>query len=338
MARTTRFTISCPAAVKINKMIFRRSVIAGLALVAISLGSLAGAQDTAPLPVFKGSWAGPPPVSAQPAGPVPARPFRGQAGARSPSRKHVLVLGGARGWHHDSIPAGMAAVYGWGRTSGLWDAEMRSEFSLVNGSGGAAMTAGFRPSGLKDFDAIVVVSATGDWGLDASQKAALLDFVRGGGGLVVMHGGIDANHGWRDYIDMVGGEFVSHPFNTGRQPLFPFPLLNENPATSMTAFLPRQFVKQDELYVIRNFARDDIEVLVSVDKSALDMSAEAWQLPPDRDIPVAWIKGYGNGRVFASTIGHASESFDDPEVARMYAEAIKWVLSLTGPDPRRRQP
>jgi type 1 glutamine amidotransferase len=309
-------------------------VLAGVCLAAAA----AGAQDATPLPVFKGGWAGPPPAAAQPAQAGPARAFRGQAGARSPSIKHVLVLGGARGWHHDSIPAGMAAVYGWGRANRLWDAEMRSEFSLVNSGGGEAMTAGFRPQGLGDFDAIVVVSATGDWGLDAGQKAALLGFVRAGGGLVVMHGGIDANHAWRDYIDMVGGEFVSHPFNTGQQPVFPFPLQNENPATPMTAFLPRQFVKQDELYVIRNFSRDDIEVLLSVDKSVLDMSREAWQLPPDRDIPVAWIKGYGKGRVFASTIGHTSESFDDPDVARMYAEAIKWVLRLTGTDARVRRP
>jgi type 1 glutamine amidotransferase len=89
--------------------------------------------------------------------------------------------------------------------------------------------------------------------------------------------------------------------------------------------------------VIRNFSRDDIEVLVSVDKNALDMSSEAWQLPPERDIPVAWIKRYGH-RVFVSTIGHTVESFDDPEVARMYAEAIKWVLRLTGTDGKGRCP
>lgn len=310
-----------------------------LALLLLSLAcASAQAQDAAPLPVFKGSWAGPPKAAAQAPQPARPRPAREPAGARSPYTKQVLVLGGARGWHHDSIPSGMAAVFQWGRTNRLWDAELRTEFSLVNSRGGQAMTAGFRPQGLGDFDAIVVVSATGDWGLDASQKAALLEFVRAGGGLVVMHGGIDANHGWKDYIDMVGGEFVSHPFNTGQQPVFPFPLLNENPATPMTAFLPRQFVKQDELYVIRNFSRDDIEVLVSVDKNVLDMSREAGDLPPDRDIPVAWIKPYGKGRVFASTIGHTVESFDDPEVARMYAEAIKWVLRLTGPDARPRLP
>lgn len=305
---------------------------AGLAIAACAALCLAAAPAQAQA-VFKGNWAGPPAAApaAVPAPPASSRPAYAQPGARWPYLKHVLVLGGARGWHHDSIPSAMAAVFQWGRGSHLWETEMRSEFGLVNGRGGRPMQAGFRPEGLRDFDAVVVASATGDWGLDASQKAALLDFVRGGGGLVVMHGGIDANHGWRDYIDMVGGEFVSHPFNTGEQPVFPFPLLNERPESPMTGFWPRRFVKQDELYVIRNFARGDIEVLLSVDKAVLDMAHVAWQLPPDRDIPVAWRKPYGKGRVFASTIGHTSESFDDPEVARMYAEAIKWALRLTDP-------
>jgi uncharacterized protein len=309
---------------------------AGLMLAMLLAASgWACAQDAAPSPVFKGNWAGPPPhapaaaAAAHPHLPPPVPP-----GIRSPVPKHVLVLGGARGWHHDSIPAGMASVFNWGRSTHLWEAEMRSDFSLVNAGGGQRMFAGFRPEGLRDFDAIVVVSATGDWGLDEKQKAALLDFVRAGGGLVVMHGGLDANHGWKDYVDMVGGEFVSHPFNTNDYPVFPFPLLNENPATPMTSFLPRQFVKQDELYVLRNFSRDDAEVLISVDKNALDMSGVAWQLPPDRDIPVAWIKQYGKGRVFASTIGHAKEAFDDPEVAHMYTEAIEWALRLQGADAK----
>jgi type 1 glutamine amidotransferase len=153
-----------------------------------------------------------------------------------------------------------------------------------------------------------------------------------------MHGGIDANHGWKDYVDMVGGEFVSHPFNSDGWVVFPFPLLNENPGTPMTSFLPRQFVKQDELYVVRNFSRDDAEVLVSVDKGVLDMSRVAWQLPPDRDIPVVWIKQYGKGRVFVSTLGHAKEAFDDPEVARIYLEGIKWALRLSGGDAQPRLP
>jgi type 1 glutamine amidotransferase len=315
--------------------------MAGLALATVLAGALgcAHAQDAKPLPAFKGNWPGatkpqewsPAVVPMPPASAVPASP---QRGGRGPQVHHVLVLGGTHGWHHDSIPSGMAAVFNWGRATHLWESELRTEFSLVNAGGGKPMNSGFQPQGLHDFDAIVIVSATGDWGLDASQKAALLDYVRGGGGVVVMHGGLDANHAWKDYIDMVGGEFVAHPFNTGTWPLFPFPLLNENPNTPMTSTLPHQFVKQDEIYVVRNFTRDDTDVLLSIDRDAFDMRPSETWLPPSHDVPVAWIKNYGKGRVFASSIGHASEAFDDPDVARMYTQAIEWAMHLVGPEPR----
>jgi type 1 glutamine amidotransferase len=38
---------------------------------------------------------------------------------------------------------------------------------------------------------------------------------------------------------------------------------------------------------------------------------------------------YGKGRVFYSTFGHTPESFSDPDIKTMYAEAIKWALGLT---------
>ena len=48
--------------------------------------------------------------------------------------------------------------------------------------------------------------------------------------------------------------------------------------------------------------------------------------------PLAWAKMYGKGRVFYSTFGHADETWDNTAVQRMYLEAIKWALRLTGED------
>src|SRR5579864_2419295 len=36
--------------------------------------------------------------------------------------KHVLVIGQTKGFEHDSVSAGMAAIYEMGRESGLWEA------------------------------------------------------------------------------------------------------------------------------------------------------------------------------------------------------------------------
>jgi type 1 glutamine amidotransferase len=37
----------------------------------------------------------------------------------------------------------------------------------------------------------------------------------------------------------------------------------------------------------------------------------------------------GKGRVFYSTLGHTQESWSDPDIRKMYFEAIKWVLGMT---------
>ena len=292
--------------------------------------------------VFKGSCAGPSVVRLPGPGPAPGESIEHyfahlKTGPRTPSKKHVLVLGGARKFQHDSIPAAMAGVFAWGEATGEWDAELRTDFTLVRDTGGTPMNAGFQPKGLRDFDAVVVASADGEWELDPGQKRALLEFVRAGKGLVVMHAGIDANHGWRDYIDMVGAEQVGHPYNTVEQPIHAFTLLNEGGEFAATRLLPRRFVKQDELYTLRNWSRSDIDVLLRIDDTTVsDVGDEA---PPDGDLPVAWVKIYGNGRVFASTLGHTREAWKDPDVVRMYTLAIEWALGLVDgpvvPHPQR---
>lgn len=302
-------------------------------LLLLGLTSAPRAAQQAPAGIFKGAWAGPLTQRLPGPGPAPGQSLEDyflklKTGPRSPTVKRVLVLGGARKFQHDSISTAMAGVHRWGRDNGLWEAELRTDFTLVSPAGGGPMNAGFQPKGLGDFDAVVVTSADGDWQLSQVQKEALLDFVRSGKGLVVMHGGLDANHDWPEYIDMVGAEQVGHPFNTVERPIYPFPILTENMAFPGTAFLPSRFVKQDELYTVRNWSRKDVDVLLRIDESAVPMAGMGDAVPPDLDMPVAWIKSYGKGRVFASTLGHTREAYADPEIVRMYSEAIKWVLGM----------
>lgn len=299
----------------------------------------AGTQAAKPQ-AFKGVWAGPAGMRLPGPGPAPGQSLEDyflnlKTGPRSPAAKHVLVLGGARKFQHDSISAALAGIHQWGRQCGCWEAELRTDFALVSAAGGGPMNAGFQPRGLKDFDAVVIASADGDWQLSAAQKQALLDFVRSGRGLVVMHAGLDANHDWPDYIDMVGAEQVGHPFNTVEQPVYPFTIVTENAVFPATSFFSPRFVKQDELYTLRNWSRRDVDVLLRLDEATLPMREKGDGVPPDHDMPVAWIKTYGQGRVFASTLGHTREAYADPDIVRMYSEAIKWVLGLSsGPYPK----
>ena len=162
-----------------------------LALVQIIMGDAWG-QTPPPAPpivspptrpaAFKGSWQGPSKIVLPGPGPKPGQSmpdyFASLAvGDRRPMPLHVLALGGSRGFHHDSVSAAMDLVYQAGKRSGLWLTEFATDYALVNARGGAPMRAGFQPQGLKDFDAIVIAGASGDWHLSDDQKLALLAFV-----------------------------------------------------------------------------------------------------------------------------------------------------------------
>jgi len=49
---------------------------------------------------------------------------------------------------------------------------------------------------------------------------------------------------------------------------------------------------------------------------------------PDQDYAITWAKMYGNGRVFYSSLGHNREQYQNPDIRKMYTEAIKWALKL----------
>ena len=43
---------------------------------------------------------------------------------------------------------------------------------------------------------------------------------------------------------------------------------------------------------------------------------------------------FGKGRVFYSTLGHTQESWSDPDIRKMYLEAVKWALRITDYSPK----
>jgi len=109
------------------------------------------------------------------------------------------------------------------------------------------------------------------------------------------------------------------------------PVIVEDPDFPAMKGFPSTFTIHDEVYQHKDFSRDKVRVLARLDASKLDFSKPQIHRT-DKDFPVAWAKMYGKGRVFYSTFGHTDESWDDPRVQKMYTEAIKWALRLTGTD------
>lgn len=258
-------------------------------------------------------------------GQTPAAPPPAAAPQRAPAppayhAPRVLVIGETKGWEHDSVPDTMAAVYRMGHESRLWDATLRTDTELLTKQDVKERN---RKS-LNSFDAVVFASTTGELNLTAEQKRDLLSFVKEDGkGFVGVHAALDTNYQWPEYGEMIGGWFDQHPWNT-----FNAPIVLEDPNFPAVRHFPKAFTKRDEIYQAKVWSRDKVNVLLRLDESKLDLNNPRVHRQ-DHDFAVAWSKMYGNGRVFYSTLGHTPESWDDPDIQKMYFEAIKWCLHMT---------
>jgi uncharacterized protein len=112
-----------------------------------------------------------------------------KAPAKPKQARKVLVLGKAAGFVHASIPLGARTIEEMGKKTGAWSATITYDAADIN------------EQNLKQYDAIVLVSTTGEFLDDpndaaatAARRKALLDFVRGGKGLAGIHAASDSYH------------------------------------------------------------------------------------------------------------------------------------------------
>jgi type 1 glutamine amidotransferase len=245
------------------------------------------------------------------------------APAQTPRKRVLAWADTLTGYQHDSISHAAATLERLGRESGAFDLYIRTDSQLITKSPIPEPARNTR--NLNYFDAIVFIG-TGDT-LNPQQKRDLLSFVHDDGkGFVGAHTGDDAFFEWPEFAAMVGGWFDNHPWNQFDAPV----IVEDQSFPAMKAFAPK-FTIHDEIYEHKNFSRDKVHVLASLDSTKLDYSKPNINRT-DHDFPVAWAKMYGKGRVFYSTFGHAAETWDNPQIQKMYLEAIRWSLREVGDD------
>ncbi len=233
---------------------------------------------------------------------------------------HVLVVAQTNGFEHDSVSDAMAAVYKMGHDTRLWETTLRTDTENLTKKD--LKKGNFKNLGY--FDAIVFASTTGELDLTDEQKADFMSFIKEDGkGFVGIHAALDTNYKWPEYGEMIGGWFDEHPWGT-----FNAPIVVEDPTFPAVRHFPARFTKRDEIYQAKSWSRDKVNVLLRLDESKLDYNNPRVHRQ-DHDFAVAWAKTYGKGRVFYSTLGHTREAWDDPDIQKMYFEAIKWVLGMT---------
>ena len=239
---------------------------------------------------------------------------------KADDKRHLLVIGQSAGWTHDSISRAMLTLGKLGDKSGWFDVTLRTDAGPITKK---PATRGAK--NLDNFDAIFFYT-TGELAMDDSQKTALLAFVRDEGkGFLGVHSATDTFYQWPEYGEMIGAYFDLHPWNQEVR------INVEDRDFPATRHLPPAFTIADEIYQFRNFSRDRVRVLMSLDAGSVDLTKKDVHRH-DKDFAVAWARRYGKGRVFYCSLGHREEVWQRPDMQKMWLEAIRWAMGLVDGD------
>ncbi|MBT3376605.1 MAG: hypothetical protein HN742_08050 [Lentisphaerae bacterium] len=244
------------------------------------------------------------------------------------SPRRVLVFGKCRGFFHGSIPWGAESFAILGRKTGVFEAVVADDESV------------FEADSLARFDAILFNNATGELfhpgdlsklpeseqkqavEREARRKKNVLEFVRGGKGIIGVHAATDCSYKWEDYGKLIGGYFSGHPWHED------VTVKVDDPAHPLcAAFKGQSFVIKDEIYQFRDpYSRDTLRVLLSLDTGRTNMNKGNKIKRKDDDFAVAWIQEIGKGRVFYCSLGHRNEIFWNRPVMQFYLAGIQYAL------------
>jgi type 1 glutamine amidotransferase len=207
----------------------------------------------------------------------------------------VLIYSRTTGWRHESIEPGRAAL-----TQALTQAGyvVRSSESL----------SAISRDQLTQLSVLVLLSTTGEpLGADGSaEQLAVRDFVQLGGGLLGVHSVTDAN-ACGVLPTLIGATFRSHPGNIRNTRCT---LSGPHPTTAAFA---AEFAFTDEIHTFWNFhpANNVLIRCASVDGQ--------------QQLPVAWWRELGGGRIVVNTLGHDASVYADPTFMQSLIDAVGWV-------------
>jgi cytochrome c len=214
----------------------------------------------------------------------------------------VLVFSKTKGWHHTSIPFGIALVQKLGAQDG-YDVDTTTNAAL------------FTDANLKQYRAVIFMSTTGNV-LNGVQQAAFERYIQAGGGYAGVHSAADTEYEWPWYGKLVGAYFDSHPNAPNVRTAVVDVTDKDHPASS---HLPDHWKRTDEWYNYKSIY-PDIKVLAYLDESSYEGGING------TNHPIAWYHQYDGGRSFYTGCGHTDESYSDPLFIKHLEGGIKYAM------------
>jgi uncharacterized protein len=230
-----------------------------------------------------------------------------RTGAQRPRREvaRILLVTATAGYRHQSIPTVWRALPRIARDSG----DLSVETILKEVDALPELTA----AALAEHEILCLVHTSGELALSDEQKQAILEFVSAGNGFVGVHGAAAICYDWSAYCELLGAHFKNHP------PAASFTVNVEDHEHQSTRHLPARFEVTDELYTFRTNPRNAAHVLLSAEPGSFDLEG---------DLPLAWTKTYGAGRVYYNGLGHFDVTWDDPAFREQIRAGLRWAALL----------
>jgi len=233
---------------------------------------------------------------------TPLLPGPSNPGAAAPKR--VLYITLSAGFHHQVVPLSARVLKEIGQPNGF-DVTATDDVSEIS------------REGLKPYDALAFYT-TGELPIADDQKQALIDFVKSGRGFIGFHSATDTFYKWPEYGEMIGGYFDGHPWHQD------VTVKVEDRGHPATKHLGTSFVISDEIYQFRNFSRDRVHVLMSLDTLSVDLKKHGVHRT-DGDFALAWCRDYGKGKVFYTALGHEAAVWQDQRFQNLIIGALNWM-------------
>lgn len=247
-------------------------------------------------------------------------------------KRQVLVFSRYTGYHHRVIPHVDRVFEILGAKSGAFDTEVtvdierlsaeslsRVDVLVLNNNCSKGPRRNLLLDVLESDAKYADLSAEERQAKADSLEQAMIDFVVGGNGLVVVHGAPTLLNNSPKFTEMIGCAFAYHPPN---QEVTLRPVDPRHPLVA--AFRGKApFIHRDEPYCFNGPYTDfDFRPLLSMDTDNMkDPRGRVEKLPRY----VAWIKHYEKGRVFYCSPSHFPETYESPTMLQFLLDGTQYA-------------
>ncbi|MHC4176857.1 MAG: ThuA domain-containing protein [Planctomycetota bacterium] len=173
-----------------------------------------------------------------------------------------------------------------------------------------------KPGLEKKFDVIVMYDMVPR--ISAEQQKAFVALLKKGIGLVSLHHNMGAHRDWDQFRRIIGGKFFLAPTKIGGKE-YPKSGWEHDQQLKVTVTDQKHpitkglkdFDIHDEVYN-NYFTAPKVKVLLKTDH-------------PKNDPELAWVKRFGNSRVFYFMLGHDRKAYENENFREIVARGIRWA-------------